>query len=84
MENIHFPAVTVETTRIGQLRNITSVTQAAAFLLSEWPGERGRLHGLARQPCLEAIVGNVSADLARTAFVDAAKDADIYKSAGWR
>ena len=84
MENIHFPAVTVETTRIGQLRNITSLTQAAAFLLSEWPGERGRLHGLARQACLEAILGNVTADLARTAIVDAAKDADIYKSAGWR
>jgi hypothetical protein len=81
MENIHFPAVTVETTRIGQLRNITSVTQAAAFLLSEWPGKRGRLHGLARQACLEALEGNVAGDLARTAFVDAAREADIYKGA---
>jgi hypothetical protein len=78
MENIHFSVVTVETSRLGQRRGITSVTQAAAFLLSEWPGERGRLHGLARQACLEALEGTITGEMARTAFIDAAKEAGIF------
>ncbi|WP_245425171.1 DUF982 domain-containing protein [Phyllobacterium brassicacearum] len=61
---------------------LRSQRRAVAFLLSEWPGKRGRLHGLARQACLEALEGNVAGDLARTAFVDAAREADIYKGAG--
>lgn len=78
MENIHFSVVTVETTRLGELRKITSVTQAAAFLLSEWPGQRGRLHGLARHACLEALEGTITGEMARTAFINAAKEAGIY------
>jgi hypothetical protein len=78
MENIHFSVVTVETSRLGQIRKITSVTQAAAFLLSEWPGNRGRLHGLARQACLEALDGTITGEMARSAFIGAAKEAGIF------
>ena len=77
MENVHFPAVTVETGKPGEIRNITSVMEAAAFLLTEWPGKRTRWQGLARQTCLEAMDGNIDADLARTTFIEAAKDANI-------
>lgn len=83
MENVHFDTVTVETDRVGQLRNITSVTEAASFLLAEWPGKRGRLHALARLACLEALERTITGDDARAAFIDAAKEAGIYIDDGW-
>ncbi len=78
MENADFPVVKVETGTPGEARSITSVMEAEAFLLTEWPGKRARLHGLARQACLDAMDGNTDADLARNVFIEAAKDANIY------
>jgi hypothetical protein len=78
MENVHFKSVTVESLFPGKLRTIASVAEAAEFLLNEWPGKRGRLHGLAQQACLEAMDGSATGDMARSVFVEAAKEADIY------
>jgi hypothetical protein len=78
MENVHFKSVTVESLFPNKLRTIHSVAEAAEFLLNEWPGKRGRLHGLAQQACLEAMDGSATGDMARSVFVDAAKHADIY------
>ncbi|MEK1853445.1 MAG: DUF982 domain-containing protein [Phyllobacterium sp.] len=78
MENVYFKSVTVESAHPGKLRNISSVATAAEFLLNEWPGKRGRLHGLARQACLEAMDGTGTGDIARSAFLDAATEANIY------
>jgi hypothetical protein len=78
MQNVYFKSVTVESAYPGKLRNISSVATAVEFLLNEWPEKRGRLHGLARQACLEALDGTVTGDMARSAFLEAAAEANIY------
>lgn len=78
MENVHFRSVTVESLFPDRLRTIASVAEAAEFLLNEWPGKRGRLHGLAQLACLEAMDGSATGDTARSVFIEAAKEADIY------
>jgi hypothetical protein len=78
MENVHFRSVTVESLFPDRLRAIASVAEAAEFLLNEWPGKRGRLHGLAQLACLEAMDGSATGDMARSMFIEAAKEADIY------
>jgi hypothetical protein len=78
MENIYVKSVTVESAQPGKLRNISSVTKAADFLANEWPGKRGRLHGLAQRACLEAEDGDATGEMAPSVFVEAAKEAEIY------
>jgi Protein of unknown function (DUF982) len=78
MENVYFKSVTVESAYPGKRRNISSVATAVEFLLNEWPEKRGKLHGLARQACLEALDGTVTGDMARSAFLEAAAEANIY------
>jgi hypothetical protein len=77
MPNIYFPSVTVEAAHDGKSRTITSVLQAADFLMNDWPPNRRRLHGLARQACLDALEGSLTAAEARAVFIDAARDAKI-------
>jgi len=84
MPNIYFPSVTVEAVHDGKPRTITSVLQAADFLMDDWPPSRGRLHGLARQACLDALEGNLTGAEARAAFIDAARDAKILLDYGAR
>jgi hypothetical protein len=82
MPNISFASVTVELAHGGKPRTITSVEQAADFLMIDWPIERGRLHGLARQACRDALEGNLSGAEARAAFINAAREADILMDYG--
>lgn len=84
MPSISFPSVTVVAAHGGKPRTITSVEQAAGFLMNDWPPERGRLHGLARQACLDALEGNLSGAEARAVFIDAAREADILMDYGIR
>ncbi|CAN7666801.1 DUF982 domain-containing protein [Phyllobacterium sp. LjRoot231] len=84
MPCISFPSVTVEPARGGKPCTITSIEQAAEFLTNDWPPERGRLHGLARQACLDALKGNLSGADARAVFIDAAREADILMDYGIR
>ncbi len=82
MPNIYFPSVTVEAARDGKPRTITSVLQAVDFLMNDWPPNRRRLYGLARQACLDALEGNLTGAEARAVFIDAAKDANILMDYG--
>ena len=66
----------------GQLISVTSAYDAAVFLLQQWPDETGPKHRLAREIMLKCLEGNCSASVARVAFVEAAREANIYMEAG--
>lgn len=75
--------ITVESVQPGKLREISSLADAASFLLSEWPNDYlGPAHSLARLACAAALDGHQSASSARKAFIDAAQDADIHVECG--
>ena len=84
MPSASFLSVTVETAHGTRPQTITSVEQAADFPINDWPPERGRLHGQARQACLDALEGNLSGAEARAVFIDAAKAAGILVDYGAR
>lgn len=63
---------------VGKTRNISSVDEAAEFLLEDWPVKRSRKLTAARQACLDAIRGKITCTVARNVFIEAAKEADIY------
>ena len=73
-----FSLVVIKTSHVGQLRDITSVRDAAEMLLGHWPPEgRGMAYRAARRYCLDALEGNATAPSARNAFIRAAQEADI-------
>jgi hypothetical protein len=82
MPSISFPSVTVEAANGGKPCTITSVEQAADFLINNWQPDPGRLHSLARQACIDALEGNLSGAEARAVFIDAAREADILMDYG--
>ncbi|MEO3386027.1 DUF982 domain-containing protein [Mesorhizobium sp. CAU 1741] len=57
--------------------NVTSATQAAELLLTEWPTKPGAKHLAARKACLEVLEGIAEARRARLAFADAAEEAGV-------
>ena len=73
-----FPPVTIESYRLGKPKNISSVTEAAEFLLMKWPLHEGQKLKAARQRCFDALDGKASAADARSAFIEAAKEAHIF------
>ncbi|MRG54648.1 DUF982 domain-containing protein [Phyllobacterium sp. SYP-B3895] len=73
-----FPPVTIEAARLGKPTNICSVTQAAEFLFMKWPIYDGPRLKIARQLCFDALEGEAGTAEARAAFIDAAKEANIF------
>ena len=74
-----FSPVTVMSRRPGQMINIGTVYDAAKFLLEEWPPERiGPKHLNARIILLSCLSEECSPAVARVAFVEAAREANIY------
>ncbi len=57
---------------------ITSLPEATEFILLRWPPHQSPILEDARQKCLDAVSGKVRAEIARTAFVIAAKEVGIY------
>lgn len=76
-----FKMVQVFGRKPGQLVAITSAYDAAVFLLQEWPDETGPKHLMARAIMLKCLEGGCSAAVARVAFVEAAREANIYMEA---
>ncbi|PSH65181.1 DUF982 domain-containing protein [Phyllobacterium sophorae] len=72
-----FPPVTIEAARLGRPKNVCSVTEAAEFLLMKWPTYDGPKLKLARQHCFDALEAKTSTAAARSAFIEAAKEAGI-------
>ncbi|PIO43110.1 DUF982 domain-containing protein [Phyllobacterium zundukense] len=77
MRRLRFESVTVETRHVGRYRVIASVDAAADFLAHDWPTEKGPIHLRARIACLDALENALSADEAREAFIEAAKESGI-------
>jgi hypothetical protein len=78
MEDSHFKMVVVEAPEPGKLSHVKSVAEALECLTTGWQGLRqGPACARAKMACLAALDGNLTGDEARSAFIDAAADADI-------
>ncbi|MDR6636234.1 hypothetical protein J2X72_005048 [Phyllobacterium sp. 1468] len=73
-----FSPVTVLTSKPGQLRGIGTAYVAARFILEEWPITEGSKLATARLVLLTCLEGGCAAAVARVAFVEAAREANIY------
>lgn len=62
---------------VGEVHNVSSARQAADVLAHHWPGEGTAKYRDARRACQEVLNGEKSPDVAREAFVDAAREARI-------
>lgn len=82
MRKYPFRAVTVATKVEGRYRTVTSVEDAAEFLAHDWPTEKGPTHLKARIACLDVMERAVGISAAREAFIEAAKESDIYVGEG--
>ncbi|ATU94270.1 DUF982 domain-containing protein [Phyllobacterium zundukense] len=78
MRKYPFRSVTVATKEVGRYRTITSVEEAGEFLAHDWPAEKGRTHLKARIACLDVMEKAIGVSAAREAFIEAAKESDIY------
>jgi hypothetical protein len=79
MRALPFHRVTIMTEAAGRILNVASVEEAMEFLLQHWPRDKkGRKYRAARQACLDALGGRETTRHARSAFIAAAKEADIY------
>jgi hypothetical protein len=70
--------VVISTKKTGQYRVIRSTDEAALWLLEHWPIEEGPAYLQARIACLNVLEGNEPVDVARSAFIAAAKEARIF------
>lgn len=85
MVDLDFLAVTIEIDRAGELRNVSSVTEAAEVLMMQWPRHKGKALAAARQACLDALEGKETVENARAAFIAAAEEARILVwSSAWQ
>lgn len=84
MEDLPFKEVTVMTRQIGRMKVITSIMQAAEFIVNEWPGTDSEKLDIAKHALVKCYDGEMSPGVARMAFVEAAKEADIYVEAAGR
>jgi len=78
MRDLPFPYVTILTDQPGKTRCICSVEEAAEWLVMYWPIEKGEKLMEARQACRDALEGRITCTKAREAFIEAAREADIY------
>lgn len=60
-----------------QFRIVASTEEASDFLLNHWRVEGGEKYLLARRACIDALGGAIEADVARQAFIEACKEANM-------
>jgi Protein of unknown function (DUF982) len=78
MEDKAFKDVIVMTRQVGKMLVICSIVRAAEFIVNEWPGDQTKKLEIASHALVEAFEGKMSPGVARMAFIEAAKEADIY------
>jgi hypothetical protein len=61
----------------GAIRHISSAQQAVELLTGQWRDAGSLLHGSALRACRRAMNGDVPAEIARDAFVGAAREAHV-------
>jgi hypothetical protein len=84
MEDRAFKEVQVMTRQVGKTRVITSVAQAAEFIVNEWPGIDTERLEIAKHALVQSFDGKMSPGVARMAFIEAAKEAKIFIEATGR
>lgn len=65
------------------MREITSVISAAEFIMNEWPGNDTEKLSTAKHALVKCYNGKMLPGIARMAFIEAAKEADIYVRDSW-
>ena len=70
--------VTVEVGEVGKYRQIRTTREATDCLLTVWPLNRGPRHRDAVDACLKVLDGHRSTSDAREAFIEAAKESEVY------
>ncbi|SCB35732.1 DUF982 domain-containing protein [Rhizobium lusitanum] len=70
--------VIVDLDGIGRYAIITNALDAANCMSEEWPVYGGAAVSEAVLVCLDAILGKVSAEDSRDAFLEAAREAGLY------
>lgn len=73
--------VTVFTDPAGGQTTITDIPSCSHFLLRQWPTKRGDKRQSALQACSDVSSGKRPPEIARRAFVAAAREAGILVSA---
>jgi hypothetical protein len=74
-----FAPVAVMSRQLGVLLHIGTAYDAAHFLLYEWPAEEtGPKLTTAKAILLACLAGECSVAVARVAFIEAAREANIY------
>lgn len=66
------------THQVGKSHNVASVEEAAENLAMNWPTKDGPMLSVAKQACRDALEGRITCTEARDAFIEAAREADIY------
>ncbi|TJW31473.1 MAG: DUF982 domain-containing protein [Mesorhizobium sp.] len=61
----------------GDIRNISNAQQAVELLKGHWRDAGSAKHGSALRACRRAMTGDVPAEVARDAFVEAAREAHV-------
>ena len=61
----------------GEIHLVQSAKEAAECLLHRWPFECGRKYRDARETCITVLADDKDAEIARAAFIGAAKEAGI-------
>ncbi|TPL71501.1 DUF982 domain-containing protein [Mesorhizobium sp. B2-3-15] len=61
----------------SDIRNLINARQAFDLHNDHWRSERSDKHRSAKRACRQALNGNVPADIARDAFIDAAREAHM-------
>lgn len=62
----------------GSPRTIVSTSEASSVLANSWPVDRGRNLKRAKKACREVLEGKKPPSEARTAFIAAAVEANIF------
>ena len=70
-------SVLLEFNGVSGFRTVTNTHDAARCLLSKWPDQSSKAYHRAKGMCLDALEGRKPDEDARTAFIDAAREAQI-------
>jgi Protein of unknown function (DUF982) len=73
-----FQDVTIMTSQPGRMRVISPAMSAAEYILTDWPNDEGEKLSIAKHCLLSCLECKLSPGAARIAFIEAAKEADIY------
>lgn len=76
LNDVKWDAPVVISLENGAPRIFNGVYEAFDFLQHEWPSRHGKAYEQATRLCRASLMGSVSGEIARTAFIEASRDAN--------